>query len=400
MLLQLEYDDPKVLELRQKIYVDDLNLSIEMMDASYDELRKAIPDDEERFENAWKLCNVFWNNADIDKCWLVPGVALSCGVDYDEKSYRGGYLTYTLVEKRKQKKYRSLIAKEFGFLVMQCIRAIELGKEEMFMSIFEYNRRMRAQTRAFKHAGFAINAGNVIHQDLEYRGVQKVRNMDQQVFAINFDSLYEKYNSQLMELKNDETSIITSRFTDPRKYPNVVKLATIDVEPLLQEFKNFDDNENYLLTRRKEFVISPSLNAILSTYLGFRSSVYESSPMNKKNSIELKDHVGDATKKLLNQFKGAERFNYITTRKGWKTKPHTDHDDYSTQGFRVIIPLDGPMKMTFDGRREYIFKPGFAYFANVCIPHVGEHYSDLDQRTGILFKLNNDEMIWQACSSA
>ena len=58
------------------------------------------------------------------------------------------------------------------------------------------------------------------------------------------------------------------------------------------------------------------------------------------------------------------------------------------------------MKMTFDGEREYILKPGFIYFVNVCIPHIGEHYSELDERAGILFKLNNDKRIWQALSSA
>ena len=52
------------------------------------------------------------------------------------------------------------------------------------------------------------------------------------------------------------------------------------------------------------------------------------------------------------------------------------------------------MKMTFEKRVEYMFKPGRAYFVNVAVEHVGEHASLLNTRTGILFKMCNDKMIW------
>ena len=394
----LEKDDPKVLELRKQIFVEDLDMPVECMDLSHSEL-KSWCDDVEHFENAWKMSNTMWNSKDIDKVWLIPNVGLSCGMVYDETRYRAGYLTYTLKDKRA--KYRSLNFKEFGFMARQCIRALELNKEEIFITVYEYNKRMSAQIRAYKHKGYADKAGNILHQDLEYRGIENINSLDQHVFSIRFEDMYEKYDDDLMQLKNDETSPIVAKYpTDVKKYPDVLKLCNVDVEPLVKDLYDFDDNENYLLTRRKDFVLSPSVNAIVSNYLGFTGSVYESVPLNKKNSRELKEHLGESTKSFLNTFQGAERCNYVTTRKGWKTKEHEDHKDYTDQGFRVIVPLTGPMKMTFEGEREYIFEPGYAYFTNVCIPHVGEHYSDQEERTGILFKLNNDEMIWQAYTSA
>lgn len=398
MILVLEKNDPKVTQFREKVYEEDLDLPIEYMNMSHHDLKNHCTD-REHLENAWKLSNTKFLNENIDKVWLIPDIGISCGVDYDDTRYRGGYLTYTL--KNKRSKHRSLNFKEFGFMARQCIRALELGKEEIFLTVYEYNKRMSAQIRAYKHKGYADKAGNILHQDLDYRGVELVKGVDQHVFSIIFKDMHDKYDEHLMELKNNEGSDVSCKYpTDIRKYPDVLKLCKVDVKPLIEDLYKFDDNENYLLTRRRDFVLSPSINAIVSNYLGFNDDVYKSVPLNKKNTSELKDGVGDSTKRFLSQFKGAERFNYVTTKTGWKTKEHADHEDYVKQGFRVIVPLDGPMKMTFDGNREYIFEPGYAYFANVCIPHVGEHYADQEHRTGILFKLNNDDLIWQVYSSA
>jgi hypothetical protein len=400
MILMLDKNDPQVKQFREQVYTDDLGLPLEYMNYGLNKLKQrtdnALPD--EVYENAYKLSNVKWDKEDIDKVWLMPGVAISCGVIHDSNRYRGGYLTYTL--KAKRQSHRSVNFKEFGFLARQCIRAIELDKEELFLTVYEYNRRMKAQVRAFKHKGYAEAAGNILHQDLEYQGLENIAGVDQHVFTIKFYDQYKKYDEHLMELKTKETTTIEAKYpTDPRKYPDVVKICEVDVDPLIKDLNNFSDNENYLLTRRKDFVISPSINAIVSNYLGFKGDVYESVPLNKRNSTQLKDSVGEDTVEFLNKFIGAERVNYVTTRKGWKTKPHADHEDYTKQGFRIIVPLTGPMKMTFDGEREYIFEPGFAYFANVCVQHVGEHHATQNQRTGILFKLNKDDLIWQACSS-
>ena len=398
MILMLEKNDPKVTEFREKVYKEDLDLPVQCMNMSHKDLKNYCTD-REHLENAWKLSNTKFLNENIDKVWLMPDIGISCGVDYDHTRYRGGYLTYTL--KSKRAKHRSLNFKEFGFMARQCIRALELGKEEVFLTVYEYNKRMSAQIRAYKHKGYADIAGNILHQDLDYRGIEHIKNVNQHVFSIRFKDMYKKYDEHLMELKNNESSDINSKYPyDVKKYPDFLKLCKVDVEPLIKDLRAFDDKENYLLTRRKDFILSPSINAIVSNYLGFNDGVYKSTPLNKKNSIELKDTVGENTKRFLSQFKGAERFNYVTTRKGWKTKKHADHEDYVKQGFRVIVPLDGSMKMTFEDKREYIFEPGYAYFANVCIPHVGEHYDDVDERTGILFKLNNDDLIWQVYSSA
>lgn len=401
MIIMLEKEDPKVLEFRQLVFTQDLKLPIEAMDYDHKSLKK-ITKDREHLENAWKLSNSKFLNENIDKAWLIPGVGISCGVDYDNERYRGGYLTYTLKEKRA--KYRSLNFKEFGFMTLQSVRAIELGKKEIFLTLYEYNKRMSAQLRAYHHKGYADVAGNVLHQDLEYRGLEKVNKVDQHIFAINFEKFWKKYDPQLLEMNNDESPEVIAKYPkDIRKYPDVLKLqphlSTHELRILKKEYEQFQDNENYILSRRKDFVISPSINIILVNYLGFREKVYQGVSLNKKGTTELKDKVGPFTKKFLQQFKDGCRFNYITTRKGWKTKQHSDHEDYTTQGFRVIIPFD-EMKMTFDSKREYILKPPFIYFVNVCIPHVGEHYSKLDERAGILFKLNSDEKIWQALSSA
>ena len=170
------------------------------------------------------------------------------------------------------------------------------------------------------------------------------------------------------------------------------------MELLKKEYDQFDDNENYIVSRRKDFKISPSINMIISTYLGFKQKVYNGVSLNKKGSTELKDKVGFHTRKFLSQFKTACRINYITTRKGWKTKQHVDHENYTKQGFRIIVPFD-EMKMTFDENREYVLKPGSVYFVNICVPHIGEHYSEKEERAGILFKLLEDEKIWQAYTS-
>ena len=401
MLLMLDKNDQKVTEFREKIFTEDLKLPIEYMNYDIDKLKKVTNNElsEEEYQNAYKASHVKWERENLDKVWIMPNVGISCGCIYDDKRYRGGYLTYILKDKRLS--HRSILWKEFGFISMQCIRAIELGKEELFLTVYEYNRRMSAQIRAYKHKGYADKGGNILHQDLDFRGIEKINGIDQHVFSIRFNDQFKKYDAQLMELKNEETSPIVAKYpNDVKKYPEVLKLCEVDVKPLIEDFQNFDDKENYLLSRRKDFVLSPTINAIVSNYLGFRGEVYESVPLNKKNSTELKEKVGNNTKEFLKKFKCAERVNYVTTRKGWKTKPHADHEDYTKQGFRVIVPLTGSMKMTFENDREYIFEPGYAYFVNVCVEHVGEHYDEQYERTGILFKLCSDYMIWQAYFSA
>ena len=198
MIIMLEKEDPKVLEFRQLVFTQDLKLPIEAMDYDHKSLKK-ITKDREHLENAWKLSNSKFLNENIDKAWLIPGVGISCGVDYDNERYRGGYLTYTLKEKRA--KYRSLNFKEFGFMTLQSVRAIELGKKEIFLTLYEYNKRMSAQLRAYHHKGYADVAGNVLHQDLEYRGLEKVNKVDQHIFAINFEKFWKKYDPQLLEIR-------------------------------------------------------------------------------------------------------------------------------------------------------------------------------------------------------
>jgi len=396
MILMLERDHEKVKEFRQKVYTDDLHLPLEYMDYTYQQLHDSIGGkvDVETFETAYKMSNTKFGKEAIDLVCLIPNVAISCGIVHDKYRYRGGYITYTLKEKRA--KNRSLNWKDFGFITWQCTRAIELGFKEIIITIHEYNRKMSAQVRAMNNTIYSEVAGNALACEVEYKGIENIHNVEQHVYSIDFEKLYKKYDPVLMELKNKETTSITAKHPkDVKKYPDVVEIdCDIDLESLISEYESYESKENYLLSRRKDFVISPTLNIIISSYLGFRQTVYDSKPLNIKGSIELKNEVGECTKKLLNSFQGAERVNYVTTKKGWKTKQHVDHEDYSEQGFRVIVPLNGPMKMTFENRAVYVLHPGKAYFVNVCIPHVGEHYADMPERASLLFKLNNDEMIW------
>ena len=398
MILTLGKNDPKVIEFRKKVYKEDLDLPTQCMDLSYKQLKNYCFD-KEHFENAWKMSNTKFNEENIDMVWLIPDVGISCGVLYDETRYRGCYLTYVLEKKRA--KHRSLNFKEFGFMALQSVRAAELGCKEIFLSIHEYDKRMSANIRALKHKGYGDVAGNILHQELEYKGIEEVRNCDQHIFSIDFEKLWHKYDEQLMELNNDEALPVTAKHpTDPRSYSDVLKLdCDINLDKLILDYKSYNDNENYLLSRRKDLKISPSINMIIAAYLGFKNSVYHGVALNKKGSTELKDSVGEYTKNFLKQFPSGCRFNYVTTKKGWKTKQHVDHEDYTNQGFRIIVPF-GEMRMTFDSEREYILKPGSVYFVNVAIPHVGDHYSSEETRAGLLFKLTNDEQIWQAYSSA
>lgn len=394
MLVLTDKFDSRVTKFREKIYTEDLGVDLSIMDKSFKEINDSLehlPTNVK--EDAWKFSNTKWNQAKIDIVCLQPNVGISCGYELDEDIYRGAYLTYTLLAKRA--KYRSLNFKEFGFLTHQAIRACELGKKEIILTVYEYDRKMSAQIRALKHKGYADVAGNILHQELEYKGIMELNNVNQHVFSINFENLFKKYDPYLLEMKNEETLPVTAKYpTQPEKYPYVTVLdIEVDVNKLKTEFDNFDKNDNYMLKRMKDFVISPSINVILMTYLGFKSSVYEGVSLNKPGSLDLKDEVGTYTKNFLSKFKDICRINYITTRKGWKTKPHKDHKDYTNQGFRIIVPFED-MKMTFENKMVYIFKPGKVYFVNVAVEHIGEHYSELEERTGLLFKLCNDKMIW------
>ena len=398
MILSLGKNDPKVTEFREKVYTEDLDLPIQCMDLSHHDL-KSYCNDEEHLENAWKLSNKKFLNEDIDMVWLIPNVGISCGVLHENYRYRGCYLTYVLEEKRA--KHRSLNFKEFGFMALQSVRAAELGCKEIFLSVYEYDKRMSANIRALRHKGYADVAGNILHQELEYKGLEHIKGQDQHVFCIDFEKLWHRYDEDLMELNNNEALPVVAKYpTDPRSYPDVLKLnCDCDTDKLKLDYENYNDNENYLLSRRKDLKISPSINMIIAAYLGFKNSVYHGVSLNKKGTTELKDSVGEYTKSFLKQFPSGCRFNYVTTKKGWKTKQHVDHEDYTNQGFRIIAPFD-EMRMTFDSTREYILKPGSVYFVNVAIPHVGDHYSPKEERAGLLYKLTNDEQIWQAYSSA
>ena len=388
---------PEVYEFRKKIFIEDLNLPLETMNFTMKQLSQLGLDDEQ-LQNAYKMSNTKWDKENIDQVWMLPGIAISCGYEVDDTRYRGGYLAYTMKDKRA--KFRSLHFKEFGFFFLQSLRAMELNKDKIIITVYEYNRRMAAQVRAYKHKGYADQAGNILHQELYYEGIEHIKNCDQHVFSIDFKKLWQKYDEDLMEMNNNEAPEISAKFaTQPNQYPDVVKLkADFDVNKLHDEYKQFNDNENYIISRRKDFKISPSINVMISTYLGFKEKVYSGVALNKKNSIELKDSVGPYTKEFLTQFPSACRMNYITTRTGWKTKQHVDHTDYTKQGFRIIVPF-GEMRMTFENEREYILEPGNVYFVNICTPHVGDHYSSQSERAGLLFKLTNDEQIWQAYSS-
>jgi len=395
MIIMLDKDDPKITKFREKIFEEDLNLPLSYMNYGLNKLKRITNNklSEEEYQNAYKASNVKWNDEKIDKVWLMPNVAISAGYEIDNNTYRGGYLTYTL--KSKRAKFRSLNFKEFGFLTHQSIRACELGKKELILTVYEYNRKMTAQVRALKHKGYADVAGNILHQEFDYKGIKSLNGVDQHIFSIDFEKLFKKYDPYLLEMKNEETLPVKAKYpTQPEKYPYVVDLGlSVDVDVLQKEFDDFDKKDNYMLKRLNDFVISPSINIILMTYLGFRSSVYQGVSLNKPGSLELKESVGPATRDLLDKFDDICRVNYITTHKGWKTKSHKDHEDYTTQGFRIIIPF-AEMKMTFEKRVEYMFKPGRAYFVNVAVEHVGEHASSLNTRTGILFKMCNDKMIW------
>lgn len=392
MILTLAKDDPRLKLFREDIFAEDLELPIECMDMSKTQLAQ-YTNNIEQLESAWKMSNTVWDKLNVDQVWYIPNVSVSCGYKYDTNRYRGAYLTYTRVSKRKI--HRSLNFKEFGFFALQSIRAAELGCSEIFLSVYEYDRKMSANIRALKHKGYGDAAGNILHQELEYKGVELVKSVDQHIFSIDFKKLWEKYDEDLMEMKNDEAGKVNAKYpNEPKKYPDILELkCKLDYKKLYDEYLKFNDNENYILSRRKDFKISPSINMIISSYLGFTSSVYNGVALNKKRTSELKDNIGEYTRQFLQQFPTACRINYITTKKNWKTKQHIDHADYSKQGFRIIVPFD-EMKMTFDNNREYILKPGKVYFVNVCIPHVGEHYSDKEERAGLLFKLLDDGDLW------
>ena len=108
-------------------------------------------------------------------------------------------------------------------------------------------------------------------------------------------------------MNNDESPEVIAKYPkDIRKYPDVLKLqphlSTHELRILKKEYEQFQDNENYILSRRKDFVISPSINIILVNYLGFREKVYQGVSLNKKGTTELKDKVGPFTKKFLQHF--------------------------------------------------------------------------------------------------
>lgn len=396
----------EVTKFREGVYTADLNMPVSNMSLSYHELHELLRDkDSEIFETAWKFSNAKWEQTNIDMVTIFDDIGISCGAMYPESnSYRCAYLTYT--KKFARNNNHSLLFRNNGFIYYQLLRAISLGANSAFISIYGHSRKMLASIkRVWKKKVTSLDSDIYFYQDFIYEGETIIETVPQHVVRLRFDDLYIKYKDLILESKDPlyERSNVTGKYlTSPEKYPDVIRLSVpVDLAKMKSDFNHFSASaisHEYLTDRRDTLILGPYLNSVLIHYMGFRSQIYSGISLNKTGSTELDEHCGAYTSDFLKQFPTANRVNYITTKHGWKTIPHVDHLDYTVQGFRIIVPFE-EFKMTFirdTVSNEYIFEPGYAYFVNVCITHVGEHFSKLDSRAGLLFKICDDSIIWES----
>ena len=202
------------------------------------------------------------------------------------------------------------------------------------------------------------------------------------------------YKHDILPLGEFETVPVTSLIPPyPCNFPEVSRLGIkTDVAKLREEFEHFDKSGDYFKSRAKYFKNPLKETIKLFDWLGFSRETYKAFPLRVTGTNQLRDDVGPYTKNLLETF-GVPLFRqqYVQSERGWHTKLHIDHPDFTIHGFRVFIPIDTAY-MGFENT-IYQLDPGDCYFVNIGKKHRG--FSD-SRRVVIMCQMASDKIIRDA----
>lgn len=199
------------------------------------------------------------------------------------------------------------------------------------------------------------------------------------------------YHNDILPLGDFEAVPVSSLIPPyPEHFPNVVNLnKPTNVDKLKEDFNNFKKTGNYFKDRAKYFKNNFKDTVQLFDDLGFSFSNYKAYPIRELGTNILKSDLGEYTSALLNNF-GVPLFRqqYVVASKGWSTKFHIDHPDFTLHGFRVFIPIDH----AYIGFKEGIYKlnAGECYFVNIAKLHRG---FSADTRVVIMCQMASDKLI-------
>jgi len=199
------------------------------------------------------------------------------------------------------------------------------------------------------------------------------------------------YSQDILPLGTYESVPVQSLIPPyPDNFPEVTRLGIkIDVNLLRQEYNQFDKSGDYFVSRMKNFKNDIKETIKLFNQIGFSRTKYKAFPLRVEGTNQLLDTVGPYTRQLLENF-GVPLFRqqYALAVKGWSTKLHIDHPDFTTHGFRVFIPID----TAYIGFEKNIYQllAGDCYFVNIARLHRG--FSD-EERVVIMCQMASDKLI-------
>lgn len=175
-------------------------------------------------------------------------------------------------------------------------------------------------------------------------------------------------------------------FVSKKIYPNVVDLKiSVDSNLLYEEYLNMrkPSKDHYYLSMSKKFKVDSE--KIMKNFedLGFNQKNYGGYGFQR---------AGKYTKNVLENLPVKTfRKHFTLAVPGWQTKFHSDHSQFETHGFRLVIPMNTDAFIKYkDG--DYCLKRGSIYFWNIVHEHAGWNPTD-QERVIIMAQMNSDKLI-------
>lgn len=172
------------------------------------------------------------------------------------------------------------------------------------------------------------------------------------------------------------------------KYPHVVDLGIdVDADKLYKEYLEMrkPSKDHYYLSMSKKFKVDPE--KIMKNFedLGFRKDNYGGYGFQR---------AGTYTKSVLENLPVKTfRKHFTLAVPGWETKLHSDHDQFETHGFRLVIPMNTDAHIKYK-HGNYRLPKGKMYFWNIVEEHAGWNPTD-QERVIIMAQMDSDKLIKQ-----